>query len=468
MPGFDGQNLVRHPPPVGILKNKGVEDLAVKGVTQFVRPVEREVDINYAAARPGPRHAITDREGELVGRCAQFPAATADHAQRAITDLPAKLFDLVKAVHHIAVDFVNGTAADAVVGVIEQQRLPGDLWQTRRHDRYAQALGNGQQRLGLQFQQGLAGVIGLLQPYARRHAVGNQLEIAIVRLGRIPQFPPLDGNVTVEMRCGIGEKSRQGRMADAYLCAGSLGHGDVFFGVARRWHVVQGVNQAKYPAIAAGYFVLDVVLQAFAGPFVALFAAIASFEFLSGLVESAVAHFILQLKTQNLAAVGTLPVEKCRGVVFVGAAPQDARANAEALVYLRHLRRMPKHVAGVGHRHRTRRPRRRNPLPGQQIPHQRFGSWTKQVRHGVPRTNENPPRTNQRRQAVTIFRPDLQIVLQHASLAIKMKTLERGILLHEIQQAVHQINEEQAEFLVGPIPFAVPVGARNVMRGINL
>ena len=57
--------------------------------------------------------------------------------------------------------------------------------------------------------------------------------------------------------------------------------------------------------------------------------------------------------------------------------------------------------------------------------------------------------------------PDLEVVLEHDGLAVEVEVPVGRIGIEQIQQAIDQRHEPEAELLVGQIPLAIPVRVRN-------
>ena len=280
--------------------------------------------------------------------------------------------------------------------------------------------------------------------------------------GWLAEFAPADGDI-VGMGFGFGEEGGESGVLGLDALAGILDHGHVARRIGGGGHVIQGVHQAEGAAVAAANLVLDVLAQALAGLLHLLGCLAAKLEFAAGADEGTIAHAILEFEGENVGAIRGFPGEEGGRGMLVGATPDDAVGHVEAPVDLGHLGGMAEHVAGVGHGHGLHAPFPRDPAAQQEIAHQRFGAGTEEIRHGEPGANEDAPVPDQLLQARALLGTNGEVVGQHTRLPVEVEVAELLVLLHQVEQAIDQLDEQQAELLEGTIPFAIPVGAGDVM-----
>ena len=100
-------------------------------------------------------------------------------------------------------------------------------------------------------------------------------------------------------------------------------------------------------------------------------------------------------------------------------------------------------------------------MTAQQVADERLAADEKLVGHHVPRADQNAAGFDRLAQPRLLFRPDLEVVLDHDGLAVEMEILVVGISVEQIEQPIDERHEPEPELLVRQIPFAVPVGVRN-------
>jgi hypothetical protein len=161
---------------------------------------------------------------------------------------------------------------------------------------------------------------------------------------------------------------------------------------------------------------------------------------------------------QDARAIRSLPP-----VLGVGAAeppPQDGVVEAELPPHLRHLADVAEEIRQVADRHR-RGEVTGDTVPENEVPYERLAADEKLVGHHVPRSDQDPPRSDCRAKARLLLRADFEVILEHDGLAVEMKMLERRIAVEQIEQAVDERDQPQPELLVRQIPFAIPVSVRD-------
>ena len=138
------------------------------------------------------------------------------------------------------------------MGVVCQQRLPSDVKHHLRGGLEAFVVGDGEKRFGLQFEEGLRFVVGLLHAGAGRDAVRDEPEIAVAVAGGIAEFALADGHV-MGGRLRLLEEGGQRGMLDveAGPCGFRFLH--VFWRVGGGMHVVDGVRAGLFDVAVSGF-----------------------------------------------------------------------------------------------------------------------------------------------------------------------------------------------------------------------
>ena len=159
---------------IDILQQEGVVGLRAEGVVELRRPVMREVNRDDGGSLARLRQRVGDRYGEFVRFFRQIFAECGEIAERLVAELFGELADLVKTIHHVAMDLVDGATADGIVRMIRKKRLPRDFKHHLRGGFDAFVVGDGEKRFGLQFKEGLRFIVGLLHAGAGGDAVRNE------------------------------------------------------------------------------------------------------------------------------------------------------------------------------------------------------------------------------------------------------------------------------------------------------
>jgi hypothetical protein len=141
-------------------------------------------------------------------------------------------------------------------------------------------------------------------------------------------------------------------------------------------------------------------------------------------------------------------------------APQDGVVEAELAKDLRHLSDVAEQVRKVAHGHR-RAERLRDAMAARQVPDERLAAHEEFIRHVVPRPDEDAAFLDQFPQPRLLVRAQLQVVFEHDRLAVEMEVLVVRLALHEVEQAIDEPDEAEAELLVTEVPLAIPMGVGN-------
>ena len=172
--GLDVKYLVFKRFAINILQQEGVVELRAEGIVEFRRPIVREVDGDDDGSLARLRQRVGDGDGEFVRLLRQIFAEGGEIAERLVAELLGELADLVKTIHHVAMDLVDGATADGIVRMIRKKRLPRDFKHHLRGGLDAFVVGDGEKRFGLQFKEGLRFIVGLLHAGAGGDAVRNE------------------------------------------------------------------------------------------------------------------------------------------------------------------------------------------------------------------------------------------------------------------------------------------------------
>ena len=83
------------------------------------------------------------------------------------------------------------------------------------------------------------------------------------------------------------------------------------------------------------------------------------------------------------------------------------------------------------------------------------------VHEDVPRPHAHPAGRGHHPEPFLGLWPHLEIVVDHGHLPVEHEVGVTGVTLEKREQRVDQLNEGEAEFLVGLVTFPVPVRMRN-------
>ncbi len=172
--------------------------------------------------------------------------------------------------------------------------------------------------------------------------------------------------------------------------------------------------------------------------------------------------FRRQVHHEHARPIGRLP--PVLGAVASKATPENGVVEAEISQNLWHLSDMPKQIGQIADGHR-RAELRRDSMPALEVPHQRLAADEKLVRHVVPRANQYPALGDESSQSRLVLGSQLEVVLEHDGLAVKVKVSIVGLRLHQVEQPIDETYEADAKLLKGEIPLPVPVGVRDDVRG---
>ncbi len=174
----------------------------------------------------------------------------------------------------------------------------------------------------------------------------------------------------------------------------------------------------------------------------------------------AVGIAVTQIGQQHPRAIGALPPEF--GWLVIQSTPQAGRFDAEAAQDLRNLPGMAERIGDVADHH-FRTELAGGPVALQQVADVRFGSDQEHIRQDVPGTDQDAAFLDVLAQDGFLLRAHGQVIIQNDGLAIQHEVFEMGVLLEQVEQAIDQVDEFQAEGLERAVPLTVPVGVRNKM-----
>ncbi len=178
-----------------------------------------------------------------------------------------------------------------------------------------------------------------------------------------------------------------------------------------------------------------------------------------------VAVGVPQVADQDLGAVGGGPAELRGGVPH--AAPDDGGIHPEPAQELGQLGDVPEGIGDVADGH-FGPPGAGDAVAQEEVAHQRLGAHQELIREDEPGADEEPSLPDQPPQAALQVRADVHHVLQDHRLPVQEEIPVGGVALHEVHQFRHQMDQPEAELLVGTVPLPVPVGMGDNMEGVHL
>jgi hypothetical protein len=93
-----------------------------------------------------------------------------------------------------------------------------------------------------------------------------------------------------------------------------------------------------------------------------------------------------------------------------------------------------------------------------QIAEERFAADQKFVGQDVPRTKADAAALHQALEPGSAFGTNLEIVGDDDGLAVEVEVREGGVAFEQVDEAIHQPYQAQAELLERLVPLAIPVG----------
>ncbi len=169
----------------------------------------------------------------------------------------------------------------------------------------------------------------------------------------------------------------------------------------------------------------------------------------------AVAVALTQMCHEDPRSIRCLPPEFTR--LIADTAPDAGRLEVKTAQYLRNLSGVSKWIGNISNRHaRTKAAGGASSL--QQVADVSFWSDQEHIRQDVPWTDQDAAALHMPAQRFILLRTHEQVIIQDNGLTIQHKVFELGIVIQDLQQVVHQVNELQAELLECEIPFTIPVG----------
>jgi hypothetical protein len=108
-----------------------------------------------------------------------------------------------------------------------------------------------------------------------------------------------------------------------------------------------------------------------------------------------------------------------------------------------------------------------DPMTDQQVANRRLSTHEKLIVQLVPRTDQKATFTDEGCQTAQTVGTDVEVILESNRLPIKVKMVKEGLSIEDFDQMVDQIDETHPELLVGKVPFTVPVGMTDNMKGCS-
>jgi hypothetical protein len=177
----------------------------------------------------------------------------------------------------------------------------------------------------------------------------------------------------------------------------------------------------------------------------------------TGLVEQVrcVAVPVGQVLGEHRRAVDAFPDEPVSVDERRHPAPDDADLEAGCAQDLRHLRDVAEHVRQVAHSHRAAHLLGARE-PCLQVPDRGLAVDEELVHQRLPRADSQPPRDDERANALFRLRPDLEVVVDSRELAVEREP-QALVCLERVEHVVHDLHERHAEGLERAVPLPVPV-----------
>ncbi len=379
--------------------------------------------------------------------------------QRQAADLP-RFFETRQ---HVTMHLIDAAAANGIVRMILEQRLPGLLQEAGETFGARELAGKHAQRLGLPAEQVLAGIVLLLEINARGQHAGEH----VVALAGMNFTGPIR-----QRQAGAAQRvheARERRVLHLAVRQHAVGIGEDARQIGLRLLMIAAVVDQQMAGVVSarlghgaerlGFLLEEIDHQIEAWRFRG--ALLAGFK--ADLV--AVAIGLELIDGQHAAAVGRHP-EKL-GAQFVLLIAHAAReyeiVDLKAAQNLWQLRDVAEGVRAVADLHHPAE-RQTDALSGHQIANQRFTADQEFVGQHIPRPNLQPAGLNEVAQAFAVFRADFQIILQHDGLPVKHEVAKLGRAFEQIQQAVGHAHQAHAILLKGAVPLPIPVGVRDHVK----
>lgn len=106
-------------------------------------------------------------------------------------------------------------------------------------------------------------------------------------------------------------------------------------------------------------------------------------------------------------------------------------------------------------------------MPHQQVAGQRLARYEEFRREGVPRASEDSPFRHQLLELRGPFGADVQVIVQHGGLTVRVEIGEVGILLHDGDKIVHRLRQPELGFGERPAILAIPMRINNQMHVVH-
>ena len=348
------------------------------------------------------------------------------------------LLGLGVADEHLRRDLVGRAAADRVVRGVLEHPSPREVEQASRPTLAIQRL----QRLGIALQAALGASTGGLEVDPRRGDAHQQ-----VRTGSRAQLAlPVRQSVPL----GLLEVARQRRQLDLDLLAGCLdevGQAGIRLRVVVPVHREQRVVAVERPQrLLQGDDLVHQPLRV-------------------GEQMPGVPVPPRQVLGANNGPVGRLPRERVAVDRRRDAAPHHGLFDACQPQDLRHLRDVAEHVRQVADPHRAAELVSASE-PVFEVADDRLARDEELVDEREPRADYQAALSDERSDPRRCLRPNLEVVVDDAELAVEGEDVPR-VVLEQVEQAIDEPDELQPKALEGEVPLPVPVGVRDELDGIT-
>ncbi len=455
-------------------------DLGVQGAAASVQHGESggfaggQVEFVPHHRAPGEGEGVEDGDGVLRRRVDLLDVArppAAEERERPAADVVAELAHVLEAREHLAVDRVDGAAADGVVRVVQEQEPPrlaqqGVLVATARPPRQRG------ERFGVLLERGLTRLVLALQVEAGREDAGQDVLVAAAAELALEPLQPGGG--------AAGLRHELLHIALHELDLGErLGGPPEHLGQVRlREQVIGAVEEDEGAAgrvrCQAAVHALERGPEPFGqvGDLVALHTVESGTEVAHGAVIVVRVRQLPVNVTERRGArvradeVGgeDLRLAVCRDpdelateplALVAEAALEDDGRKAEAVCEEGELGDVPERVRRVADGQRVAEAPA-HPAPDQQVAYQRLRAHEELVRQHVPGSDAQAPGLDVAAEVALALGPQGEVVLEHRRLTVEREAAVGGVV-EEVEGGVDDVHEPRLEDLERLVPLAVPV-----------
>ena len=161
---------------------------------------------------------------------------------------------------------------------------------------------------------------------------------------------------------------------------------------------------------------------------------------------------------ERARAIGRRPPEGRaeRPSLVAESTPEDDVVDAESGHDLRQLSDVSEGVGLVSDAHPAAEVGR-HAKAELQVANEGFRADEELVGEDIPRAHQDSPRADEPLEALPLFRPDLEIVLDDHHLTVEHKARKLGIALKYVEKPVDETHQANAELLEGKVPCPIPV-----------